>query len=376
MGISSVSSNLRPGICTSSTRPTTPYEGQVIYETDTDRVLVWDASSWVGVTKNEPVLYSQPVLINGGMEIWQRGTTSANATTTYNTNTSYRADRWFVLPAGATVTQQQSTTVPPNNLSRFSLKVTGATSATTVKIGQRVEAANIPQIRRRVMFAAWIYNETGASFQPELLLGTPSASDNFTTVNNRLTQQLIPCANNEWTEISFTADISGYTDLANGLQVEIQIPSGSLNANTKFVYVTQVRLTPSDYVVPFQRLGVDAELARCQRYYIKSYNLGVAVGTNTTVGLSIFRNDINNAGVFLRFTESFPTRLRTTPTVTIYTSAGTSGSISSFDGTARTHTVSSISNVGEKGFGGFNIGTPNVPDGAEYTYHYIAFSEL
>jgi hypothetical protein len=47
MGISNVSSNLRPGVCTSTTRPTTPYEGQVIYETDTDKVLVWDGSAWL-----------------------------------------------------------------------------------------------------------------------------------------------------------------------------------------------------------------------------------------------------------------------------------------------------------------------------------------
>jgi hypothetical protein len=47
MGISNIESNLRPGICTSTTRPTTPYEGQVIYETDTDRVLVWDNAAWV-----------------------------------------------------------------------------------------------------------------------------------------------------------------------------------------------------------------------------------------------------------------------------------------------------------------------------------------
>lgn len=47
MGISNVASNLRPGICTSSTRPTTPYEGQVIYETDTNRTLVWDNAAWV-----------------------------------------------------------------------------------------------------------------------------------------------------------------------------------------------------------------------------------------------------------------------------------------------------------------------------------------
>lgn len=38
---------VRPGVCTSSTRPASPYDGQVIYETDTDRIAVWDGSSWV-----------------------------------------------------------------------------------------------------------------------------------------------------------------------------------------------------------------------------------------------------------------------------------------------------------------------------------------
>jgi hypothetical protein len=47
MSISNNATGLRPGVCTSSTRPTTPYEGQVIYETDTDKVLIWNASAWV-----------------------------------------------------------------------------------------------------------------------------------------------------------------------------------------------------------------------------------------------------------------------------------------------------------------------------------------
>ena len=49
----------QPGVCTSSTRPASPYEGQVIYETDTDRVLVWNASAWVApnsTTANPPGL--------------------------------------------------------------------------------------------------------------------------------------------------------------------------------------------------------------------------------------------------------------------------------------------------------------------------------
>jgi hypothetical protein len=46
MAISNNSTGLRPGVCTSSTRPTAPYEGQMIYETDTDTVVVWNGTSW------------------------------------------------------------------------------------------------------------------------------------------------------------------------------------------------------------------------------------------------------------------------------------------------------------------------------------------
>lgn len=38
---------VKPGVCTSTNRPASPFDGQVIYETDTDRIVVWDGSSWV-----------------------------------------------------------------------------------------------------------------------------------------------------------------------------------------------------------------------------------------------------------------------------------------------------------------------------------------
>lgn len=54
MPLSSVvgaSSILKPGVCTSSTRPAAPYEGQTIYETDTDRLLTYDGSAWIPYVK-------------------------------------------------------------------------------------------------------------------------------------------------------------------------------------------------------------------------------------------------------------------------------------------------------------------------------------
>lgn len=46
MAISNNSTGLRPGVCTSTTRPTAPYEGQMIYTTDLDTLEIWTGSAW------------------------------------------------------------------------------------------------------------------------------------------------------------------------------------------------------------------------------------------------------------------------------------------------------------------------------------------
>lgn len=46
MAISSNTTGLRSGVCTSTSRPTSPYEGQMIYETDTDMVVIWNGTAW------------------------------------------------------------------------------------------------------------------------------------------------------------------------------------------------------------------------------------------------------------------------------------------------------------------------------------------
>lgn len=60
MSISSKATGLRPGVCTSTTRPGTPYTGQCIFETDTLRYLVWQGSSWVSLSGTSTVVSSLP----------------------------------------------------------------------------------------------------------------------------------------------------------------------------------------------------------------------------------------------------------------------------------------------------------------------------
>lgn len=55
MSVSSTSNGLKPGVCTSSSRPPAPYVGQVIYETDTGNLLYY-----YGVTTGWRPPWGQP----------------------------------------------------------------------------------------------------------------------------------------------------------------------------------------------------------------------------------------------------------------------------------------------------------------------------
>ncbi len=52
MGVSSAqgASGLKAGVCTSASRPATPYEGQMIYETDTDLTYIYNGTAFVEIS--------------------------------------------------------------------------------------------------------------------------------------------------------------------------------------------------------------------------------------------------------------------------------------------------------------------------------------
>ena len=54
MTVSNLSTGSRPGVCLSTSRPTVPYEGQMIYETDTDMVTIWSGTAWRYIASTTP----------------------------------------------------------------------------------------------------------------------------------------------------------------------------------------------------------------------------------------------------------------------------------------------------------------------------------
>lgn len=265
--------------------------------------------------------FAQDLLVNGNFDHWQSGSGTLTHTTTYSVTTSYGADQWAVLPAGASVTGARSSTVP-NARSQYSLLVTGAASVTTCDVLQRIPAdVVIPQATQSLVFSARIRNTTGASFTPNLQIGTPAALNDFTTVTTRLDQALQACAAGAWTHVYHVFDPTAYTNLANGMQAAIRFPNNALSSGAKSINIAQVSLRPwvgaarPPFLPPFPTL----ELLRAQRFYWKTFPQGTTPAQNvgSVLGALQWLAPNTQAGA-VEVAVGFPVVMVKSPTMTFY----------------------------------------------------------
>lgn len=85
MTISNNLSGIRPGVCTSTTRPTVPYTGQHIFETDTLSGYVWNGLAWK--------MFNGTVIVDTlSVDAINAGTTLPKATNSYDLGSA--ALRW------------------------------------------------------------------------------------------------------------------------------------------------------------------------------------------------------------------------------------------------------------------------------------------
>ena len=88
--------------------------------------------------------------------------------------------------------------------------------------------------------------------------------------------------------------------------------------------LTGVQYEIGEQATPFEHRPFSEELARCHRYYQKSYANGTAAGTVTQTGCQM--DAVLSTGNTWRHTHSFPMAMRAAPTQTFYVpDTGTSG---------------------------------------------------
>jgi len=117
---------IRPGVCTSSTRPASPYDGQVIYETDTDRTLVYNGTGWVFLSTSRANA--------GGLDFISSTTASAVSSISVNNCFTSAYENYFI-------TFNKSASVGTDSSLTFRLRAASTDSTTNYK-SQRLSSSS------------------------------------------------------------------------------------------------------------------------------------------------------------------------------------------------------------------------------------------
>ena len=275
------------------------------------------------------------LLINGDMQIAQRGTSVASITAaSYNT-----ADRWqSVITTQGTWTQSVENDAPTGSGFAKSLKMLCTTADASpaagdlVQITQRIEGQNVQQVKKgtaaaeQLTVSFWVKSNVTGTYIVELydLDNTRSVSKSY-TINASATW--------EKETITFPADTTGAFDNDNAGSLRLNFwlgggtdyTSGTLattwvsttntnravgqtnlaSATNNYWQITGVQLEVGDTATPFEFKSVEDELLECQRYYWRTY-------TDSSKPLTEYgtANGTTDASV----NASFPTTMRTGPT--------------------------------------------------------------
>jgi len=290
-------------------------------------------------------------IINGDMRIDQRnaGAVVSNGTGRFNT-----IDRWNTVGATSNkfnIQQNLGNVTPPAGFTNY----IGLASTTSYNIPatenynclQAIEGYNITDLAfgtsaaKTITLSFWVRSSIAGAFGGSFINGPGGAGTRFCpfsyTINNINTW--------EYKTITITGDTSGtwLVDNRVGLIIAFNLGAGAsvtggtagtwtstvtfapantvniiatANAN---IYITGVQLEVGPTATPFEHRPIGTELALCQRYYEKSYDINIVPGAiNNFAGCEFQRYSYVDALHGEYYTCKFQQSKRTTPAVVFY----------------------------------------------------------
>ena len=424
MTISATTQGLKPGICTSTTRPVTPFTGMIIYETDTLLAKVWTGSAWVdypagkantasptftgtvvlpsttsiGTVSSTEIGYIDGVtsaiqtqldskltatmaqtsnrnkIINGDFKIWQRSTSVSVAA---SQNNSYTADRWALSTSAnsASVVSRQATGDTTNlPFIQYCARVqrnSGQTGTSGIYFDQSIESVNsIPFISKTVAFSFYArkgtnYSATSSQLVVQILGGTGTDQNVGTATGITVLVSSGATLTGTWQRFTVTATVATtYTQL---FLRTVFLPTGTAGANDYFE-ITGVQFEEGSVATPFEFEDISTTLAKCQRYYLLRIS---AIQAPSTTGVSTHTTNIATNAVF-------PVTMRSRPTVVLYSYFGTANKIAGFTGAGDVGgtVVAQANQTGVNGFINIEDGSAPFTVGAIYWFYFTANAEL
>ena len=343
------------------------------------------------------------LIINGDMRIAQRGTSVSGITT--SSGEYYTVDRFgqWLSDAG-TWTHAQDTDVPTGQGFSNSVKLSCTTAKPSLSAGSyyhskyTIEAQNLQHLKygtanaEKITLSFWVKSNKTGTYILELEQDDSSKviSQSY-TINNA----------NTWEKKTLTYDgnTANVINNDNGRGIHIwfwfaagsSFSSGTLNTSwnsrttandavgqvnladstSNYINITGVQLEVGDTATPFEHRPYDMELARCMRYFEKSYSQEHSLGTVTQNGAHMWLANRNPGAPhdFLKFRVI----KRSTPTITIYNpSTGATGTLRNVD--ASTNLAVVASRVGDNGTTLYVATSTTL--GNFLQYHYTSSAEL
>lgn len=253
--------------------PTSATDGQVLTRDNASAGKV----KWATPSSGAPYVAGKNAMINGGMDIWQRGTTSASITT----STVYTADRWLAISGASTaITVSRQLTSDTTNLPNIQYcarvqRTAGQTGVSVVQFAQSMESVNSVRLAGKSITVSFYarkganYSETSSALSIIMLTGTGTDQQVLTGYTGSVTAiNTSATLTTTWQRFTYTATLATNT---NEIGLDFYYtPSGTAGAADYFE-ITGIQLEQGSAVTDFSRAGgtIQGELANCQRYYVR-----------------------------------------------------------------------------------------------------------
>lgn len=266
------------------------------------------------------------LVINGGCQVAQRAVANLGTSAAFG-----QVDRFAGWASGTAVSAGQllqDLAAPFGRTgSAFRIHAATITGAGVVYARQRIESTAAKRLKNQIAsFSALVYHDVGSAINYTITIRKPTAADNFTSTTVIQIGAATPVATSASTQVVLANVNMG--DCSNGIEIEIAAACGAV-AGRSFLY-TEWQLEEGAAVSAFERRDFDFELARCQRYFCKSYDYSVAPGTVTRAGL--VGSGMDQAGpTVIPVIVQFSGQLRSSPVLNLWDGAGNANKATDYD---------------------------------------------
>ena len=289
-------------------------EGLVSYLKDTDVVEIYTGAAWVSLDDPNAVQNAsyyaagKNAIINGAMNVWQRGTSFTNP------NGAYCADRFKITATAATVSQQAFTagTAPVAGYeSQYFLRIANAVGATTFTFMQPIEDVRT-FAGQTVTFSFWA--KAGAAISMNMLFRQNFGSGGSADVDSSNNTIALTTSWARYTQTVTLGAMTGKTiGTSSSLQMYAYYASGTVASSTIDTWGWQVEAGATATAFQTASGTIGGELALCQRYYYRQ----AASGAYSTFAYGYARSAIQTWGMLYP-----PVTMRTTPTTLDFSTLG------------------------------------------------------